>query len=136
LNNKDVRPISPLKDADLEVSATASSLSPSPGETLTFTVIVTNDGPATATNVSIKESPANGYVNEALAPASTTQGPFNLDTRVWSVGTLASGASATMTRRVRVLPSGKYMKTFTKTGSTPSDPNASNNAASVTPVPQ
>jgi hypothetical protein len=56
--------------------------------------------------------------------------------RRWSVGSLASGASATLTRTLSARSRGGHTKTFTLIQSSPADPNAGNDIASVTPVPR
>jgi uncharacterized repeat protein (TIGR01451 family) len=128
--------VMPLSVADIEVAAVASTLAPNAGDTITFTVTVTNHGPATATGVQVKDPALSGFVDDPLAAAIASHGTYSAATRKWTVGTLASGASATLTRRVRVQPSGRYDKSFFLLQSFPEDPNGLNNEVTLTVVPQ
>ena len=60
------------------------------GDTVTYTVIVTNNGPDSATNVALTDWLPAGvtYVSD-----TATQGSYNDGTGVWTVGTIANGAS-------------------------------------------
>jgi uncharacterized repeat protein (TIGR01451 family) len=128
-----VRP-TPLTDADIGVTATASTVAPDIGDTVTFTVTVTNHGPAAATGVVVKEIFADGYQN-APAPWSASQGTLDLGPGYWSVGSLASGASATLTRRLIVLSTGTYNQVYSLIASEPTDLNDANDIANVKPIP-
>ena len=59
------------------------------GQTGTFTVNVTNNGPDTATNININDILPSGFT------ASTTTGTYNGTT--WTINSLASGSTATLT---------------------------------------
>lgn len=66
------------------------------GDTVQFQIIVTNNGPDEATNVSLTDILPAGLT--ASPPmASVSQGSFDEPTGLWSVGTIAAGASATIT---------------------------------------
>ena len=81
------------KSVDVVVSSTSSNSSPIVGQPFYYTITATNNGPDTATGVQVTDViPAgltfNGY--------TATQGTYNSTTGIWNVGTLASGASATL----------------------------------------
>ena len=97
LNHSDqvtLRTVSPAS-VDLALSQSAS---PNPGQVgtpLSFRIVVTNNGPASATNVNLIHEPAAG---PASVSAIATQGTCNVTTTVnCSLGTLNAGASAIVT---------------------------------------
>ena len=50
------------EQADLELSKSVSDAAPNVGDTVTFTVSVTNQGPDAATNVSVTDVLPNGFI--------------------------------------------------------------------------
>lgn len=88
----------PARTADLRVSKTATNITPA--NTVSFTVTVTNDGPDRATDVRIVDVLPAGVT---LVSATASQGSYNAaaltpdPAGTWRVGTLNSGASATLT---------------------------------------
>jgi uncharacterized repeat protein (TIGR01451 family) len=78
---------------NLTVSKSVDPTEAGVGDTVTFTVSVTNEGPAEATNVQLTDALPDGLDYESDDPS---QGSFNASTGVWTVGTLADGASATL----------------------------------------
>ncbi|HEX7174663.1 MAG TPA: S8 family serine peptidase [Pyrinomonadaceae bacterium] len=79
--------------ADLGLSLTVNNAAPNAGSTITFTLSVTNNGPAAATNVRVTstELPIGlTYLSD------NSGGTFDPSTRTWTVGNLASGATATL----------------------------------------
>ena len=84
-----------VTSADLAVAKTvngASSASAPVGATVTYAVTVSNLGPDTASGVSVAEALPAGLT---LVTASASQGAW--DGATWSVGTLADGATASLT---------------------------------------
>ena len=79
----------PLADLGLEV--TADALRPNEGESVTFTVTITNHGPDAATGVTVNNSLSAGLTLQSTTPS---QGSFSAGS--WTVGGLANGASATL----------------------------------------
>lgn len=80
---------------DLSVTKTVNSANPLFGSNVTYTVTVTNNGPAAASGVTLTDSlPAGVTFVSSAASGSTT---YSSGTGVWTVGALASGASATLT---------------------------------------
>ncbi|WP_122818849.1 DUF7507 domain-containing protein [Nocardioides pantholopis] len=85
--------------ADLEVSKSVDPPTAQPGDTVTYTVAVTNNGP-NATDDTILNDPA-------LVPATITghtvdNGTFDEETRTWTIPRLESGETATLTVSVLV----------------------------------
>ncbi|MFP4298593.1 MAG: hypothetical protein ACLFT0_12120 [Spirulinaceae cyanobacterium] len=94
------------------------------GQTVTYDITVTNNGPSQANNVVITDivdpnatniTPLNGGTYDATTGRAT-----------WNIGTLASGASQTVQITVTVPNPGAYTNTATSSSSTP-DPNPDNN---------
>jgi uncharacterized repeat protein (TIGR01451 family) len=83
---------------DLAVTKVASPLSITIGATYTAIVRVTNNGGGTATNVTVRDLVAQGT---ALVSASPSQGACTIATRSCALGSLAPGASATISLVIR-----------------------------------
>ncbi|MEZ5812746.1 MAG: DUF11 domain-containing protein [Rhizobiaceae bacterium] len=85
-------------DANLVTAKTLPSGDPTPteGDTVTFLVTVTNNGAAQATNVSLTDLLPAG-LTATVNNGTVSQGSYASGTGVWTVGTLANGASATLT---------------------------------------
>jgi len=106
--------------------------------TLTYTLVVTNNGPGASTNVTVTD-PVPMFTTSALhgttgITPSTTQGTCSVNggngTVTCNVGTLASGASATITVAVtRPMRDGPFTNTATVTSPDIGDPNPNNNSA-------
>ncbi|MBB5869956.1 putative repeat protein (TIGR01451 family) [Allocatelliglobosispora scoriae] len=102
------------------------------GET-TFTLTVTNTGKGTATGIVVTDKLPAG-----LSPLENTpsQGTYAKATGVWTVGTLAEGATATLTMQARVDALGGTGNTarITATDQTDADPGNDTATASVTGI--
>lgn len=116
------------------VSDLAVSLADAPNPTivggpLTYTVTVTNNGPATATGVVLSNTlPASVLVNTV----SSSQGAFFIagNTVIANVGTLTKNNSATVTINVTPLAYGTIYATAVATANQP-DPLLANNTVTV-----
>ena len=115
--------------ADLTLT---NSDSPDPilsGQQLTYTLGVHNNGPATATGISLSDSLPGGV---SFVSATTTQGscvhPGN--SVVCSIGNMASGADVTVTIKIDTGAPGTIVNDATVL-STATDPNNANNSASA-----
>jgi len=139
-NNTDRSTIS-TREADLAVTKTVSDPTPNVGDTITFTVTVSNLGPDSANNVEITDSfPPAGL---QLLSAVPSQGTFNTGTGVWVVGTVNVGQAAAQTLVItaRVLapavntipPARTNVATVTKADEY--DPNPGNNTGTATETP-
>ncbi|MBK6405965.1 MAG: DUF11 domain-containing protein [Holophagales bacterium] len=90
-------PFSPsATTADLQVTKTASAASIQPGDYVTFTITVTNNGPSTATGVTVTD-PIPTSLTYVSATPSAGSCSYSAPTVTCSLGSLANGASATIT---------------------------------------
>jgi uncharacterized repeat protein (TIGR01451 family) len=79
---------------DLALNLTADKSSVLPGGTVDFTIAVDNSGAMTATNVSVKHLIPNFLSYQTITPQ---KGTFDTLTRIWTIGTLLSNETATLT---------------------------------------
>ena len=115
--------------SDLAVSKVVSNPTPKPGDSVTFTVTVTNLGADTASNVVVTDSVPNGYTVTGTSPSVGSWSAPN-----WTIASLAANASATLSITATVLGSGTYLNSVSATSNS-SDPDPSNNAASAAVQP-
>jgi uncharacterized repeat protein (TIGR01451 family) len=94
---------------------------------VTYTLVVTNYGQGAASGVVVNDPVPNGA---SLVSASSTQGPCDASVSC-SVGSLAKGASATITIVVTATAAGPITNTATVAGDQ-KDPVGTNNGATVT----
>jgi gliding motility-associated-like protein/uncharacterized repeat protein (TIGR01451 family) len=86
------------------------------GTEVTFTVSVTNNGSSPALNVSVNDILPSGYT---FLNATASQGTYNTNTGLWSIGALPGGQTASILMNVIVNASGDYINRATV--SSPSD---------------
>jgi uncharacterized repeat protein (TIGR01451 family) len=84
---------------DLGVAKTVDDPTPAPGESLTYTVTVSNGGPATATQVVLSDRLPAGLT---FVDSHASQGSYHPTTHLWQVGTIAVGGAARLRMRVTV----------------------------------
>ena len=119
--------------ADLEIAKGVDTTTPDVGSNVVFTLTVTNDGPSSATNVSVSDQLPSGY---AFVSASDNVN-YNAGTGIWTVGTLAKDdGDVSLTIIATVNAEGDYENTASAESDTEDD-NLGNNTASVsvTPIP-
>lgn len=85
--------------ADLSIAKSVDDANPTNGDNITFTITVTNNGPNSASNITVSEvlSPAFVFVS-----SNASQGSYNANTGIWNVGSLSNGGTATLTITVTV----------------------------------
>ena len=111
--------------ADLGIAKTAST--PIAGS-VTFTIVVTNSGPAVGQNVVVTDVLPAGTT---FTSVTTTQGSCASGSTVTcALGTLPVGGSATITLVVALLSNAAVSNTATVAGAGP-DPNPANNSSAV-----
>lgn len=128
-NNSDDAEVIVAKSADIEVTKIASTDHVELGETFTYTLFVTNNGPSTADNVSVVDTlPDNLEVLQISMSQGTASGVYPIIT--FLIGTLGPGGTATITIQVRATEEGMFINNAS--GSSPlHDPDPCNNSASV-----
>ncbi|MEX0944001.1 MAG: hypothetical protein WD002_15835 [Pseudomonadales bacterium] len=120
---------------DIAVAKTVDDSTPLVGDSVTFTLTVTNNGPAPATTLKIEDVLHPDLVFDSASPST---GTFDEATGLWWIGTLANGGSATLTITVEV--SGPVNVPIDNTASllfvTQLDTDSNNNSTTiqVTPV--
>ncbi len=115
--------------ADLSVAVSDTPDPAAVGGSLTYVVTVTNNGPTSATSVSAATTLSGA--SATILSASSSQGSCTVSapTVTCSLGTLANGASATITITVEPNATGTVTASSTVSASE-ADPSSSNNSAS------
>ena len=115
--------------ADLALAISDSPNPVSPGANLTYTLTVNNLGPKPATAVAVEQQLPSG---PTFVSASSTLGSCSLvgSTVTCALGTMASGAAATITVVVRPTAPGA-LATTARVSAPLADPNPGNNNASA-----
>ena len=85
--------------ADIKIEKTVDNPNPKCDDNVTFTIKATNLGPNSASGVQVSDLLPTGldYVS-----SSASEGSYNNTTGIWNIGTIANGAFATLTIRVKV----------------------------------
>ncbi len=121
-----------IPEVDLSISKTVDNATPLEGDTIFYTLSVTNNGPETATGITISDTLPVGVTYVADTPS---QGLYASD--VWDIGTLTNGSTVTLIIEVTV-DVGTSGSTVTNTASIltldQGDPNPTNdsNSANIT----
>ncbi len=115
-------------NTDLRIVKTVDNETPSVGDNVIFTLTATNNGPSTATGVSVTDNLPTGYTYVSDDGAGAYSGG------TWTIGNLANGASATLNITVAVNASGNYNNTATIDGDQ-YDPDATDNTSSKSASP-
>src|SRR5262249_15650758 len=119
--------------ADLQVSKAVSDATPNVGDTVTFTITLTDKGPDAATNRQVPDLRPRGLT---LIAASPSQGNYNSTTGIWTVGTVTTTAAQTLTLTARVDSPNPLTNTATVSRADQFDPVTANNSAAATGSPQ
>lgn len=117
-----------LPAADVQITKTGPATA-NQGDTITYTLTAQNNGPSTATTVTITD-PLPSQVSFSSASAGCTPSGTTV---TCAAGTLASGGTATFTISVIAQTVGSAVNTATITADQ-ADPTSSNNTSSVTTV--
>src|SRR5262249_40664175 len=105
--------------ADLALTKTVAPAAPNVGDTITFVVTLTNKGPNAATNVSVTDVLPGGL---NLISAIPSLGSYDSGNGVWTIASLASGGSATLTFNAEVISANPQANTATISDADQFDP--------------
>jgi len=114
---------------------TVNDSTPNVDDVITFTITVKNTdnvGYGTATNVEVKDLLPAGLTYQSDSP---TWGTYDNVSGIWTVGTLAVGASGILTIDAKVATAGGKKNSATITKSDQTDSTSTNNTASKTVTP-
>jgi uncharacterized repeat protein (TIGR01451 family) len=114
------------QDANLSIINIIDDNTPNLGQTVIFTLTVTNTGPDPATGVEVNDLSPNGYI------FVSDNGVYNDLLGIWTIGNLANGGTVQLQITATVNISGPFDNTATVTG-IENDPDISNNT-SIQPV--
>jgi uncharacterized repeat protein (TIGR01451 family) len=117
--------------ADLSITKTPAAGPYGTGQPLTYTIVVTNGGPATASSVTVTDTLPAGTTLQSSTPAGACSGTTVV---TCNAGTLANSASATFTLTITLPPTpGPITNTAVVSASAATvDPNLGNNTATST----
>ncbi|PKB18980.1 gliding motility-associated C-terminal domain-containing protein [Flavobacterium sp. 5] len=100
-----VVPVTAIADLSLTKIIVGGNTTPLVGDSVSFQIVATNDGPQDATGVQVKDVLPTGYTYVGSIPSAGTYNPAN---GIWNINALANGASATLTVSVTVNATGVY----------------------------
>lgn len=115
--------------ADLSLTLTASTLQPAVNSNVTLTVGVTNGGFAETTGVGVRALLPAGLT---FISATTSAGSYSNATGLWTVGTLASGATSTLQIVARFTAASSVAVTAEVSASSLPDPDSTPDNAVAT----
>ena len=120
----------PLGNLDISVNKTDSPDPVTVGNNLTYTIVVTNNGPETATGVTVTDTLPSSvtYVSANSTKGTPTKSG---NTVTCSIGKLTNGSSATVTIIVKPTTAGTITNTASATCNE-TDTNSGNNTATAT----
>jgi uncharacterized repeat protein (TIGR01451 family) len=114
--------------ADVAVTKTVDNAAPTVGTNVTYTITASDLGPSDATGVAVTDVLPSGLT---FVSATPSQGTYVPATGVWSIGSILFGTSKTLQVVATVTQPGNIVNTATRTAGNETDPNPSNNSASV-----
>lgn len=117
--------------SDLAVSISVNNPSATAGSNVLFKITAKNNGADIATDVIVTEILPDGYTYVAY---TATGGAYNIVTGEWEAGTIAVGNSETLTIIATIKSTGSYQNSVSISASE-TDPDMTNNSASVTVTP-
>src|SRR5262249_27226281 len=120
------------QQADLQVSKTVSNPTPNVGDTITYTITLTDNGPDPATNVTVQDTLPAGVAFVSATPA----GSYDSNTGVWTVATVTPGAPQTLTITATVQSPNPGANTASVSHSDQFDLNLANNSSTASTNPQ
>lgn len=111
--------------ADLSLTKTVSDRSPDIGDTVTFTLIVTNSGPYAASGVQIFDQLPAGLTFQSDNGTANGVGSYDeTGTHLWNVGNMAVGETKSLTITATVASGGSLTNTAYVSSSSLPDPDS------------
>lgn len=107
--------------ADLRLQKTVDRPAAAVGQNVVFTLILSNDGPSPATNVTVLDRLPAGLTFVSAAPS---QGTFDPVTGIWTVGTVPVNSTARLQITATLTASGVVRNVAEITGSNEPDPDS------------
>ncbi len=123
-------------DSDLGVTVTASPTPVFVASTLTYTIVVTNYGPAATTASTLTDALPTGFTFGSVAAVPSSVSCSGTTTVTCSLGAIASGGTATITITGTTGTAASLTNSPALSGTTPTDPYSTNNSATVITVVQ
>jgi uncharacterized repeat protein (TIGR01451 family) len=126
-NNSDSEDTTVNALADLAITKTADDMSPGVGDTVVFTLSVTNNGPSNTTGVQVTDILPSGvtYVSD------TSGGDYVPATGIWNIGPLNVGSTVSIDITVTANQSGRIINIASITATDVPDPDLSNNSSGL-----
>ncbi len=112
------------ESADLELTKKADKSQITIGGTVTFTVTLSNKGPANGTGIVVTDKIPAGIT---VTDVTTSTGSYDKNTGIWTVGSVVSGGQATMTITGTTTQTGNITNTAEVTVAGQPDPDSSPN---------
>jgi uncharacterized repeat protein (TIGR01451 family) len=131
-NNSGSVTITP-QQADLAVSKTVSNATPNVGDTVTFTVTVSDVGPNAATSVRVADPLPAGLMFVSATPSA---GSYDNTAGAWTLGTVTASTPQTLQIAAKVVSPNLQTNTAAISHVDQFDPNTANNSASAAVTPQ
>ena len=123
-NTTDVNP-----SADLSIIKLVSNSNPNFGDVITWTIVVTNNGPDEAKDVYVVDKLPSGLDYQS---SEATKGSYDVTTGIWTIGQLSSGSTVSLEITTLVKISNVNILNIAVVNSTTYDPNPDNNNANNT----
>ncbi|RED26821.1 putative repeat protein (TIGR01451 family)/gliding motility-associated-like protein [Flavobacterium cutihirudinis] len=122
--------VTPTSQAsDLSLTKTVNNATPLIGSSVTFEIVVTNNGPQDNTGVQVTDLLPSGYT---FSGYTVSTGTFNSTSGIWSVGNLNNGTSQTLQITATVNATGDYLNIAEVTAADQQDPDSTPNNAVTT----
>ncbi len=115
--------VAPEEVIDLSLTKTIDKSPPLVSDNVRFTITVTNDGPSDATSVEVTDLLPSGYTYVS----DNSGGSYDELTGIWTVGTVANGASQSLSILANVNASGNYVNVAEITGHDQTDVDSTPN---------
>ena len=117
-------PIPIVSAADLALTKTVSNITPAVGSNIVYTIALKNNGPQTATGVTVNEQLPLGL---SYVSSTANAGSYDNVTGIWTVGSILNGATDTLLITTTVTGSGGISNTAEVKSSDQTDPNSTPN---------